>query len=161
MKHSVNLICQVHSLSTEMHGCSISHTDWPILFFSRTGKMGTHVKRLNEHLTRLRTSREVKKTNDFLEKDPNEILMIINVFKWNTCSRRSALLHHQCNYSHRNMWQINELWQHILQLLQLAFSKYSPVHNPFCSKTAKPRQAVCNLVILNPGIFGTDIFHEK
>ncbi len=110
--------------------CSISHTDWPILFFSRTGKMGTHVKRLNEHLTRLRTSREVKRQMTSWTKDPNEILMIINVFKWNTCSRRSALLHHQCNYSHRNMRQINELWQHILQLLQLAFSKYSPVQQP-------------------------------
>ncbi len=114
--------------------CSISHTDWSILFFSRTGKMGTHVKRLNEHLTRLRTSREVKRQMTSWKKDPNEILMIINVFKWNTCSRRSALLHHQCNYSHRNMRQINELWQHILQLLQLAFSKYSPVQQPILLK---------------------------
>ncbi len=110
--------------------CSISHTDWPILFFSRTGKTGTHVKRLNEHLTRLRASREVKRQRTSWTKNPNEILMIINMFKWNTYSRRSALLHHQCNYSHRNMRQINELWQHVLQLLQLAFSKYSPVQQP-------------------------------
>ncbi len=49
--------------------CSISHTDWPILFFSRTGKMGTTCKKMKWHLTRLRASRDwSEKTKDFLDK---------------------------------------------------------------------------------------------
>lgn len=71
-------------------------------------------------------------------KEPNEILMITNVFKWNTCGRRES-----CSSSSSSSMQlgpqkhateINELWQHVLQLLQLAFSKSSPVLQPILLK---------------------------
>jgi len=60
----------------------------------------------------------------------------------------------------KHAMEINELGQHVLQLLQLAFSKCSPVLQ-LCSNKVMSHQAVCPLVILDPEKFGTDILHEK